>query len=277
MKKRKKSNFEIKNIAFTSLSIKYQWVTVASKEHPELKVGEMMEWIKDPTVWASLATLTVLEIILGIDNVIFVSIVANKLPENPRNKARKIGLGLALVLRLIFLSMLAWLVGLTDPIFSIKDHAVSWRDLILLSGGLFLVYKSCKEIKVTVNGEPENTSKGGVGSFSGVIAQIVVLDLVFSIDSVLTAIGLAEHLFIMITAVIIAMAVMLTASKPISEFIYKHPTSKMLALCFLLIVGIVLVADGIHIHIPRAYLYAAIAFSIVVEALNLLMKSNSHK
>ena len=277
MKKRKKSNFEIKNIAFTSLSIKYQWVPVASKEHPELKVGEMMEWINDPAVWASLATLTVLEIILGIDNVIFVSIVANKLPENQRNKARKIGLGLALVLRLIFLSMLAWLVGLTDPIFSIKDHAVSWRDLILLSGGLFLVYKSCKEIKVTVNGEPENTSKGGVGSFSGVIAQIVVLDLVFSIDSVLTAIGLAEHLFIMITAVIIAMAVMLTASKPISEFIYKHPTSKMLALCFLLIVGIVLVADGIHIHIPRAYLYAAIAFSIVVEALNLLMKRNSHK
>tara|TARA_B100002019_G_scaffold64538_1_gene55333 strand:+ start:2650 stop:3363 length:714 start_codon:yes stop_codon:yes gene_type:complete len=237
----------------------------------------MMEWINDPAVWASLATLTVLEIILGIDNVIFVSIVANKLPENQRNKARKIGLGLALVLRLIFLSMLAWLVGLTDPIFSIKDHAVSWRDLILLSGGLFLVYKSCKEIKVTVNGEPENTSKGGVGSFSGVIAQIVVLDLVFSIDSVLTAIGLAEHLFIMITAVIIAMAVMLTASKPISEFIYKHPTSKMLALCFLLIVGIVLVADGLHIHIPRAYLYAAIAFSIVVEALNLLMKSNTHK
>ena len=132
----------------------------ASKEHPELKVGEMIEWINDPAVWASLATLTVLEIILGIDNVIFVSIVANKLPENQRNKARKIGLGLALVLRLIFLSMLAWLVGLTDPIFSIKDHAVSWRDLILLSGGLFLVYKSCKEIKVTVNGEPENTSKG---------------------------------------------------------------------------------------------------------------------
>ena len=131
--------------------------------------------------------------------------------------------------------------------------------------------------EVTVNGEPENTSKGGVGSFSGVIAQIVVLDLVFSIDSVLTAIGLAEHLFIMITAVVIAMAVMLTASKPISEFIYKHPTSKMLALCFLLVVGIVLVADGMHIHIPRAYLYAAIAFSIVVEALNLLMKRNSRK
>ena len=237
----------------------------------------MMEWINDPAVWASLATLTILEIILGIDNVIFVSIVANKLPEGQRNKARKIGLGLALILRLVFLSMLAWLVGLTDPIFSIIDHAVSWRDLILLSGGIFLVYKSCKEIKVTVNGEPENTSTGGVASFSGVIAQIVVLDLVFSIDSVLTAIGLAEHLFIMITAVIIAMAVMLTASKPISEFIYKHPTSKMLALCFLLVVGIVLVADGMHIHIPRAYLYAAIAFSILVEALNLLMKGKSRK
>ena len=234
-----------------------------------------MEWINDPAVWASLATLTLLEIILGIDNVIFVSIVANKLPENQRSKARKIGLGLALILRLIFLSMLAWLVGLTEPIFSIVHHAVSWRDLILLSGGLFLVYKASKEIKVTINGEPENTSGSGVGSFSGIIAQIVVLDLVFSIDSVLTAIGLAEHLFIMITAVVIAMAVMITASKPISEFIYRHPTSKMLALCFLLIVGIVLIADGIHIHIPRTYLYAAIAFSILVEALNLLMKKNN--
>ena len=234
-----------------------------------------MEWINDPAVWASLATLTLLEIILGIDNVIFVSIVANKLPENQRSKARKIGLGLALILRLIFLSMLAWLVGLTEPIFSIVNHAVSWRDLILLSGGLFLVYKASKEIKVTIIGEPENTSGSGAGSFSGIIAQIVVLDLVFSIDSVLTAIGLAEHLFIMITAVVIAMAVMITASKPISEFIYRHPTSKMLALCFLLIVGIVLIADGIDIHIPRTYLYAAIAFSILVEALNLLMKKNN--
>ena len=234
-----------------------------------------MEWINDPAVWASLATLTLLEIILGIDNVIFVSIVANKLPENQRSKARKIGLGLALILRLIFLSMLAWLVGLTEPIFSIVNHAVSWRDLILLSGGLFLVYKASKEIKVTIIGAPENTSGSGAGSFSGIIAQIVVLDLVFSIDSVLTAIGLAEHLFIMITAVVIAMAVMITASKPISEFIYRHPTSKMLALCFLLIVGIVLIADGIHIHIPRTYLYAAIAFSILVEALNLLMKKNN--
>ena len=236
-----------------------------------------MEWINDPAVWASLLTLTLLEIVLGIDNVIFVSIVANKLPESTRGKARKIGLGLALILRLILLSMLAWLVGLTEPLFELLNHKVSWRDLILLIGGLFLVYKAYKEIMTTLKGEAESAEHGSTASFSGIIAQIVVLDLVFSVDSVLTAIGLAEHLFIMVTAVVIAMAVMLTASKPISEFIYLHPTAKMLALCFLLLVGIVLVADGLHIHIPRTYLYVAIGFSVAVEALNLLMKKNTPK
>ena len=236
-----------------------------------------MEWVSDPAIWASLLTLTMLEIVLGIDNVIFVSIVANKLPESQRGKARKIGLSLALILRLILLSMLAWLIGLTEPLFTIFEQDVSWRDLILLSGGLFLIYKGILEIREAVEPENENTKSVKPASFGLVIGQIIVLDLVFSIDSVVTAIGMAEHLWIMITAVIIAMAVMLSSAKTISDFISKHPTSKMLALSFLVLVGVALVADGLHYHIPRNYLYIAFAFSIIVEMLNLWEKSNRAK
>ena len=231
-----------------------------------------MEWITDPAIWASLFTLTLLEIVLGIDNVIFVSIVANKLPESQRANARRIGLSLALILRLLLLSMLAWLVGLTNPLFTVFGQGFSWRDLILLSGGIFLIYKGTREILDALNGETENNESKKTAGFATIIAQIIILDLVFSIDSVVTAIGMADHLWVMITAVVIAMGVMLSAAKTISDFINHHPTAKMLALAFLLLVGIALVADGLHFHIPREYLYVAIAFSVSVEILNLMEK-----
>jgi predicted tellurium resistance membrane protein TerC len=231
-----------------------------------------MEWITDPTIWASLLTLTLLEVVLGIDNVIFVSIVANRLPEEQRAAARRIGLVAALALRLVFLSMIAWIVGLTEPILELFDHAVSWRDLILIAGGLFLIYKGTSEIHGAVEGEIEHESGGATVGFAAVIGQIIVLDLVFSIDSVVTAVGMAEHLWVMIVAVIVAMAVMLSAAGPISGFINAHPTAKMLALSFLLLVGMALIADGLHFHVPRGYLYAAVGFSVIVEALNTLAK-----
>jgi predicted tellurium resistance membrane protein TerC len=218
--------------------------------------------------------LTLLEIVLGIDNVIFVSIVANRLPTAQRPNARRIGLGAALALRLVFLSMIAWIVGLTEPIISILNQDVSWRDLTLIAGGLFLIYKGTSEIHGTVEGEVERESGGGGAtvSFAAIIGQIIVLDLVFSIDSVVTAVGMAEHLWVMIVAVILAMVVMVSASGPISRFISTHPTAKMLALSFLLLVGMALIADGLHFHVPRGYLYCAVGFSVIVEALNMLVK-----
>lgn len=231
-----------------------------------------MEWITDPTIWASLLTLTLLEIVLGIDNVIFVSIVANRLPEARRAAARRIGLGAALALRLVFLSMIAWIVGLTEPLFTVFEQTVSWRDIILITGGLFLIYKGTSEIHGAVEGEVEHDSGVATAGFAAVVGQIIVLDLVFSIDSVVTAVGMAEHLWVMIVAVVVAMAVMLSAAGPISTFINNHPTAKMLALSFLLLVGLALIADGLQFHIPRGYLYFAVAFSGVVEALNLLAK-----
>ena len=231
-----------------------------------------MDWITDPTIWASLLTLTLLEVVLGIDNVIFVSIVANRLPEAQRPAARRIGLAAALALRLVFLSMIAWIVGLTEPIFELFEHAVSWRDVILMAGGLFLIYKGTTEIHGAVEGEVEHESGGANVSFAAVIGQIIVLDLVFSLDSVITAVGMVEHLWVMIVAVVLAMAVMLAAAGPISRFINDHPTAKMLALSFLLLVGMALIADGLHFHVPRGYLYAAVGFSVIVEALNILAK-----
>jgi predicted tellurium resistance membrane protein TerC len=231
-----------------------------------------MDWITDPTIWASLLTLTLLEVVLGIDNVIFVSIVANRLPQEQRAMARRIGLGAALGLRLVFLSMITWIVGLTEPVLVVFDHAISWRDIILIAGGLFLIYKGTSEIHGAVEGEVEHEGGGATAGFAAVIGQIVVLDLVFSIDSVVTAVGMAEHLWVMVVAVITAMAVMLSAAGPISHFINAHPTAKMLALSFLLLVGMALIADGMHFHVPRGYLYAAVGFSVIVEALNMLAK-----
>ncbi|UUX49644.1 TerC family protein [Nisaea acidiphila] len=231
-----------------------------------------MDWILDPTLWASLATLTALEIILGIDNIIFVSIVAESLPEERRPLARRVGLGLALILRLIMLSALAWIVGLTAPITEIWGYTLSWRDLILLIGGLFLLYKGTHEIHNSVEGDHGGTRAKVGATFAAVIGQIIVLDLVFSIDSVITAVGMVQDLGVMIAAVVIAMAVMIAAAGPIAGFIEKHPTTKMLALSFLMLVGVALIADGMHFHIPRGYIYFAVFFSASVEVLNLLAK-----
>lgn len=226
--------------------------------------------LASPDFWASLATLTILEIILGIDNVIFISIVAERLPPRQRENARRIGLLLALVVRLALLAGAVWLIGLTRPLFVIQDFAVSIRDLILIAGGLFLIVKGTKEIHSAVEGEDGAADgTGGKAKFSNVIGQIIMLDIVFSFDSIVTAIGLTDHLPVMWIAVVISMLVMLAASARVAAFIRTHPTVKMLALSFLLLIGVALVADGLHFHIPRGYLYFAVAFSLSVEALNL--------
>ena len=225
----------------------------------------------DPNLWLSLLTLTALEIVLGIDNLVFISVVAAKLPPEQRERARKLGLTAALGMRIVLLASIAWIIGLTAPVFTIPfiDHTVSWRDLILLTGGIFLLAKGTHEIHGTIEGDEEHETGAKTATFGAVVGQIVVLDIVFSIDSVVTAVGMAEHLPIMIAAVVIAMVIMMWSSGPVARFIQDHPTTKMLALAFLLLVGMALVADGMHFHIPRGYLYFAIAFSMLVEVLNL--------
>jgi predicted tellurium resistance membrane protein TerC len=242
----------------------------------------------DPAAWAALFTLVVLEVVLGIDNLIFISILSNKLPEHQRQRARRLGIGLALGLRLVLLSTIAWLVGLTEPVFDLGisgaagahgepgfETAFSWRDLILIAGGLFLVWKATKEIHHVVDAGPEDdvfdTSRVTM-AFGAAIAQILALDLVFSIDSILTAVGMTEHLPIMVVAVIAAVLVMLVAADPLAEFINRNPTVVMLALGFLLMIGMVLIADGFGVHVPKGYIYVAMAFSAGVEALNILAR-----
>jgi predicted tellurium resistance membrane protein TerC len=229
----------------------------------------MLELLTDPHAWLSLATLSVLEIVLGIDNIIFLAIVSGRLPEHQQAMARRLGLGLALLARVLLLFSLTWMIGLTAPLFEIGGFAVSWRDIVLGVGGLFLIVKGTIEMHHMLEGQGGD-SIAGTATFAAVITQIVLLDLVFSLDSVITAIGIAEHIPIMVAAIVIAMAVMLLAAEPTARFVNTHPTVKMLALSFLLLVGAALVADGMHFHIPRGYLYFAIAFSIGVEALNLL-------
>lgn len=229
-----------------------------------------MAWLSDPQAWASLLTLTALEIVLGIDNLVFLSIVSGKLPPHQQNRARRIGLALALLMRIALLASLAWISHLVTPVFTIAEHEVTWRDLILLGGGLFLLAKGTWEIHENVEGAEHEAGGAAASGFGAAIAQIVMLDLVFSLDSVITAIGMAQDIGVMITAVVIAMAIMLVASGPVGTFIERHPTTKMLALSFLLLVGVALIADGLHFHIPRGYLYFAIAFSILVEVFNLL-------
>jgi predicted tellurium resistance membrane protein TerC len=236
-----------------------------------LASADILSLLTDPNAWASLATLTALEVVLGIDNVIFLSIVTSRLPLDRQPQARRLGLALAAGMRVALLASISWIVGLTAPAFSVLDHLVSWRDLVLLGGGLFLLVKGTLEIHHSVEGHEEEAKPGGT-TFAAVIAQIVMLDLVFSLDSVITAVGMSQDLPVMITAVLIAVAVMLWASAPISAFIREHPTVKMLALSFLLLVGVALVADAFHVHIPRGYLYFAIAFSAGVEGLNLLAR-----
>ena len=238
-----------------------------------------MAWLTDPNAWIALLTLTVLEIVLGIDNIIFISILVGRLPKPVQPKARNLGIALAMVMRIGLLFSIAWIARLTNPWFEIFTHPFSGRDLILLTGGLFLLYKSTHEIHNKLEGEDDEDGPGngkGRASFAGVLAQIMVLDLVFSLDSVITAVGMAEHLGVMVTAVVLAVGVMLLAAGWISDFVSRHPTVKMLALSFLLLVGMSLVADGFGHHVPKGYVYFAMGFSIFVEALNLrLRKSRS--
>lgn len=233
----------------------------------------MLELLTDPNAWFSLATLTLLEIVLGIDNVIFLSIISARLPEARQPAARRIGLLIALGLRIVLLFSITWIIGLTQPVFEFLEHTVSWRDLVLLAGGLFLLVKATTEIHDYMESEEHGAGGAKVAaSFAAVVLQIVALDVVFSLDSVLTAVGMADHVEVMIAAVVIAMGVMLWAAEPVSDFVSRHPTVKMLALAFLLLIGVTLIADGLQFHIPRGYLYFAVAFSAAVEAVNLLRR-----
>ncbi|MES1211086.1 MAG: TerC family protein, partial [Acidobacteriota bacterium] len=228
-----------------------------------------MEWMSNPESWIALLTLTVLEIVLGIDNIIFISILAGKLPPEQRNKARKLGLGLAMFIRVGLLASLAWIARLTNPLFTVLGQDISGRDLILLIGGVFLLGKATHEIHDKLEGAEGQTGTRAAASFASVITQILLLDIVFSLDSVITAVGMANELAIMITAVVLAVGVMLFAAGPISEFVDRHPTVKMLALSFLLLIGMSLIAEGLDQHIPKGYLYFAMGFSVLVEMLNL--------
>jgi predicted tellurium resistance membrane protein TerC len=229
----------------------------------------------DPANWAAIVALITMEIVLGIDNLIFISILTNKLPEEFRARARRIGIGLALGMRLVLLSLIAFIVTLTKPLFEAFGHGFSWRDLILIAGGLFLVWKATKEIHHTVDSNPNDdmfdTLKSGLG-FTAAIFQIIALDLVFSIDSIITAVGMTEHVPIMFLAVIVAVLVMLTAAGPLSRFIEKNPTIVMLALAFLFMIGMTLIAEGFGTHVPKGYIYAAMAFSVIVEGLNMVAR-----
>jgi predicted tellurium resistance membrane protein TerC len=245
-----------------------------------------MEFLSSPEAWISLLTLTILEIVLGIDNIVFISILAGKLPAEKQKKARTVGLALAMVTRVMLLFSLSWVMRLTAPLFNIGDWigitnaewlekmAISGRDLILLIGGLFLIYKSTHEIHDKLEGDEEEAGvKAKVYSFAGIIVQILILDIVFSLDSVITAVGMADHIEIMIAAVVIAVGIMMISASTISDFVNKHPTVKMLALSFLLLIGVSLLAEGLDQHIPKGYIYFAMAFSVLVEMLNLKMKS----
>ena len=228
-----------------------------------------MEWITQPEAWVALVTLTILEIVLGIDNIVFISIITGKLPPEQQQKGRLIGLGMAMFGRIVLLLSISWIMGLTKPIFEAFGREVSARDLILIAGGLFLLAKATHEIHNKVEGHGEEHEVKGTVTFKSAIVQILIIDLVFSLDSVITAVGMAEHVEIMILAVVIAVIFMMVMAKPVADFIEEHPTVKMLALSFLLLVGVALIADGFHVHIPRAYIYFAMGFSVFVECLNL--------
>jgi predicted tellurium resistance membrane protein TerC len=234
------------------------------------------DWITDPAVWASLVTLTAMEIVLGIDNIVFISVIVGKLPKEEAKRARQLGLAMALIFRILLLLTLFWLIGMTAPLFTAGGHNFSWRDLVLLAGGAFLIFKATREIHSDVEGnhEEEGAAARPKASFGMIVAQIAVIDMVFSIDSIVTAIGMVEYVGVMIAAVVIAVAIMYVASGPVAAFIERHPTTRMLALSFLLMIGVALVADGIGFHIPRGYIYAAMAFSALVELLNVLARRN---
>lgn len=229
----------------------------------------MIDLFLDPTIWASLVALTAMEIVLGIDNVVFISVIVARLEPRHREKIRQIGLGLALLFRIVMLFAITWLIGLTESVFTIFEHRVSWRDVILISGGLFLLAKATREIHESIEvSDRKGNTKQVSGGFWGFILQIALIDLVFSVDSIITAIGMVEHVEVMIAAVVISMFVMYLASGPVADFIERHPTTRMLALSFLFLIGAALVADGLAFHIPRGYIYFAMGFAAVVEAMN---------
>ncbi len=231
-----------------------------------------MEWLSDPSVWIAFATLTVLELVLGIDNIVFISILAGKLPPEQQSRARYIGLALALVMRVILLFSLTWVIGLTAPLFTVFGQEISGRDLVLLVGGLFLIGKSTHEIHGSLEGEEGHKSAKVYASFAGVLVQIALLDIVFSLDSVITAVGMVDRIEIMIAAVVVSILFMMAFAKSIGAFVQKHPTVKMLALSFLLLIGVTLIAEGFDQHIPKGYIYFAMAFSVLVEVLNLRLR-----
>lgn len=234
-----------------------------------------MDWISNPQIWIALLTLTTLEIVLGIDNIIFISILAGKLPREQQQRARMVGLSLAMFMRIALLFSLAWVIGLTAPLFELAGRDLSGRDLILLGGGLFLLGKATFEIHDKLEGSHGHASGRVAASFTAVIIQILLLDIVFSLDSVITAVGMADDVEVMIAAVVIAVGVMMVSARAISEFVDRHPTVKILALSFLLLIGMSLVAEGFHQHIPKGYIYFAMAFSVMVELLNMRIRSKT--
>ena len=237
-----------------------------------------MDWLTDPHIWASFIALSAMEIVLGIDNVVFISLLVSRLPPRQRRTARQIGLSLALIFRVIMLAGIAWVIHLTTPIFTVAGYTFSWRDLILIAGGLFLLVKGTREIHHDIEGDEEEGGPSPVAdTMSSVIVQIAIIDLVFSIDSIITAVGMADHIGVMIAAVAVAILVMYFASGPVSRFIERHPTTKMLALSFLLLIGAALIADGMHFHIPRGYIYFAMAFAGAVEVVNVIASRNRRR
>ena len=250
-------------------------------------IENLLQLMSDPNAWVAFLTLSALEIILGIDNIIFISVIANRLPVEIREKVRRFGLIFALLTRILLLLSLSWVMSLTNPLFSINDHAISGRDLILLLGGFFLIWKASKEIYVEVElGEDEsenddtkkaNANKSMLALFVGSVMQIGILDIIFSLDSVITAVGMVDEIAVMIAAVLASVMIMLIAAKPIGDFVHRHPSIKVLALSFLTVVGIVLIAEGMGVHIPKGYVYVAMAFSLSVELLNIRSRQKKKK
>ena len=231
-----------------------------------------MEWISNPDIWISFLTLCALEIVLGIDNLIFISILTNKLPENQQAKARQLGLGLALVMRIGLLFSISWIMGLKNDLFTIASVGISGRDIILILGGLFLIYKSVKEIHEKVEHDHEKENElAKTASFNAVIVQIILIDMVFSLDSVITAVGMTDYIGVMIAAVIVSMVIMMLTANTISSFVNRHPAIKVLALAFLIMIGIALIAEGLDFHIPKGYIYFSMAFAIIVESINITL------
>ena len=235
----------------------------------------MLESLSNPEIWIALATLTALELVLGIDNIIFISILAGKLPPQQRDKARRLGILLAAVTRIALLFSIAWIIGLTKPLFAVFGHDFSWRDLILIGGGLFLIGKATHEIHQKLEGASEEVKATAAATFGGVIVQIMLLDIVFSLDSIITAVGMVREIWVMVAAVLISVGFMILFARPIGAFVDRHPTVKVLALSFLIMIGLVLMADGFGQHIPKGYIYAAMAFSVFVEMINLWIRKRS--